>query len=46
MGSISAKAQNTYNDEFVSVAILATLFIKHMAFELYLFCCIYLYRML
>jgi hypothetical protein len=38
MDSISAIAQNTYIDGFVSVAILAVLFIQHMAFGFQLFC--------
>jgi hypothetical protein len=32
MDAVSATSQNTYGDEFVSVAILAVLIIKHMAF--------------
>ena len=38
MDSLSATAQNTYIDGFISVSILAALFIKHMVFELQLFC--------
>jgi hypothetical protein len=42
MDAISATAQNTYGDEFVSVAILSVLIIKHMAFGFQSFC-IYLF---
>ena len=46
MDSISATAQNTYIDGFISVAILAALFIKHIALNYGYFVRIYLHRTL